>query len=137
MKTNNTVKVRVYRLGWSGMKKETITVSAYPKEVLKVDDWFSPQIGELCFNDKYEIDVVKNITFQRGTEVFKSVKQYSFEKSKSKMSSDDVIRLEVKKGKVFIFNGKVFVHQESLDGGYIDKISRGDEITEYEYEKYQ
>ena len=51
MKTNNTVKVRVYRLGWSGMKKETITVSAYPKEVLKVDDWFSPQIGELCFND--------------------------------------------------------------------------------------
>lgn len=131
---NETTKIKVYRLTWGGnMKRTTVVVSAFPKEVLKVDDWFSPQIGELCFNDDGEIDVVKDIKYVRPKDPFQGYNKYILESGKTNNESF-IIRLEVKRGRVFIFNGKPFVHQEALDGGYKDKIAQGKKIKEYEYE---
>jgi len=128
--------VSVYRLSFAGrMEKVKVKVKDFPKDILKADDWFAPQIGELCFNDDGEIDVVKNIEFVRAEEPFKAYNRYSFENSKIQCNSSIVIRIEVKPGKVFIFKGKPFVHQEPLDGGYTDKMAKGEEITEYEYKE--
>ena len=127
MKKDQT-KVKVYGLSFGGdMKKQTITVDEFPKDILKVDDWFAPRIGELCFVDG-KMDIVKDINSgQYGN-------MYRFEISDSETCTSSINRIEVKKGKVFIFKGKVFTHQEPLDGGYIDKMARGNNITEYEYE---
>lgn len=126
----DTTSVKVWQLGWNGMEKKAVTVQSFDKTKLKVDDWFYPQIGELCFNDKGEIDVVKKISLRARTELFKAANVFTFVNSKK--TSTRPIRLEVKKGNVFIFKGSVFVHQEPLDGGYIDSIARNEKITEYE-----
>lgn len=131
--TKETVKVKVYRLEWAGdLKKTTISVEKFDKSVLKVDDWFLPQVGELCFNQNGDIDVVKSIGFSPGDRNFKLSYNYKFENSRGTVSSELVTRIEVKRGKVFIFNGKPFVHQEPLDGGYIKKMAFGEKITELE-----
>ncbi len=130
METKKT-KVKVWKLGWNKMEHISINVDYYPKAILKVDDWYSPQKGELCFNHKGQLDIVKNIT--RGDThngLFKPHNSYSFELNNEKCSDSLVNRIEVKRGKVFVFNGKVFVHQEALCGSYIDKIARNQPITE-------
>lgn len=127
---------KVYRLGWNGMVKETIELPTdFPSEALKVDDWFYPQEGELCLvNGK--IDIVKKITWRDGSRDVKGGLMFTFKNYRSKIGWSPV-RLEVKKKKVFLFQGKVFVHQEALDGGYIEKKAQGNEITEYEYKTFE
>jgi hypothetical protein len=129
---------KIYKLNFNGkMKKVTIELPKdFPKETLKVDDWFAPQVGELCLNSKNELDAVKKINFQSGNSDFKATNIYSLE-SGEKCSESLISRVEVKRGKVFLFKEKIFVHQEPLDGGYIDKIARGESITKYEYEKFK
>lgn len=128
--------VKVNKLNFSGnMGMSNITVDKFPKEILKVDDWFGPQVGELCFNQKGELDIIKSIKW--GDTCGGNYKPHllaSFEMSGDEVSYSSVIRVEVKKGRVFIFNNKPFVHQEPLDGGYIDKMAAGKVINNYEYE---
>lgn len=133
MNKTKQVKVKVWNLGWDGMEQIFISVDKFPKNVLKVDDWFGPQIGELCFNSKGKLDIVKDIFWYDGELkhlMNNRVKQYSFELSKDVCSEGLVHRVEVKRGKVFVFNGKAFVHQEALSGDYIDKIASKQPIIE-------
>jgi len=130
------MKAKIYRLGWNGVKLNEEEVQDLPLEALTIDSWFSPQIGELCLNDKNELDVVKNIYFKPSDGTFKARNVYEFENSESKCSENMVTRIEVQKGRVFIFGGKVFVHQEPLDGGYIDQIAKKKPITDYEYSEF-
>lgn len=137
--TEKPLKAKVYRIGMfdDGPKKYSIALpNGFPKEALKVDDWFSPAPGELCLNDKGHIDVVKKITWNSGDIHLKPHRVYHFEKSRIKYGGS-VIRLEVKKRKTYIHNGKVFVHREALDGGYIDQIAQEGKVTEYEYRQYE
>jgi len=129
-------KVKVYGLSFYGnMEKRQITVEDFPKKILKVDDWFGPQIGELCFNQDGKLDVVKDIKWgDTRNGLFKPHKIITFENNEMAVADSLVQRVEVKRGKVFIFNGRPFVHQEALDGGYIEKMAAGKPITEYEYE---
>ena len=127
-------KIKKHELSFGGkMELVEIEVDDFPKEILKADDWFGPQVGELCFiNGK--IDVVKTLSWgDTHGGIFKPHMMVTFENCDTKINYSAVTRIEVKKGKVFIFNGKPFVHQEALDGGYIEKMARGNEITEYEY----
>ncbi len=129
-------KIKVKKLNFHGNIENTIIeVDEFPKKILKVDAWFGPQIGELCFNHQGKIDIVKTIKWgdtQNG--LFKSHKIVTFEINTETVSYSMIERIEVKKRKVFIFNGRVFVHQEALDGGYIDELAKGNSIVDYEYE---
>lgn len=119
-------KAKIYRLGWSGVELKEEEIQDLP-DILKVDDWMFPTIGELCINSKNELDVVKDIKFRPSDGMFKACKMYYFENEKGGCSK--TTRIEVKSGNTFIFNGKVFVHQEALSGEYIDKIARGEIIN--------
>lgn len=130
-------KHNIQRLGWDGMETVTLDLPNFPSEALTVDDWFLPRIGELCLNDKHKIDVVKNIERNTDTSgVFKTKYFYSFENSDIKVSDGSIIRLEVKPGRTFIFNDKIFTHTEPLCGGYIDQMMRDGKVTKYEYGEY-
>ncbi len=125
---------KVYSLVGGEMEKITIGLpDDFPEDILKVDDWFGPQTGELCIiNGK--LDVVKDIMFIYAAHPYPASYQVSFENTDQTYSKTLVHRIEVKRGKVFVFNGKPFVHQESLDGGYIEKMAQNKQITKYEYE---
>ena len=58
-------KIKKHELSFGGkMELVEIEVDDFPKEILKADDWFGPQVGELCFiNGK--IDVVKTLAYAR------------------------------------------------------------------------
>jgi hypothetical protein len=125
------MELEINRLGFNGMEKVTITVDDFPTEILKVDDWFSPNIGELCFNHNGNMDIVKDIFIKKT--MGKPYIMVSFKNNTDIVSLKSINRIEVLEGKVFIFNNKVYVHQEALDGGYIEKIAKKLPITEYEY----
>ena len=131
------MKVEVNRLGWTGMEKVSVEIEDLPKKALKIDDWFNPTIGELCINDKNELDIVKSVYWKSPTEMFKGSVMYTFHKSNGKISANNVIRVEVNKGKTFIFEGQVFVPREPLDGGYIKQIALNGRVDKYEYEEFE
>lgn len=125
-----TVKVNRLNHLYGEMENVEITVDDFPTDVLKVDDWFHPQIGELCFNSG-KMDIIKDLFYKEA--YHKKFLMCSFELSEDIVVLDSVNRIEVLSDKVFIFNGRVFAHQEPLDGGYIETIARKEEITKYEY----
>lgn len=120
-----TSKVRIYELEWAGdMKKVTIEVPDYPKDILKYDDWFLPTIGELCFNKiTGKISYVKDLTFQRPTHMWQGGIRFILADSKQPISEGLIVRIGVKKKKEFIFMGKKFVHTEPTDGGVIKALA--------------
>lgn len=129
------MKIKVRHLGWYGMETIDIEIEDIPLEALRVDDWCAPNIGELCIiNGK--LNVVKDITFKEADRLFKATNMYSFENDEMKYSRGMVYRVEVKQGCKFIFNNKIFPHQEALDGRYIDMIAQKKPITKYEYGIY-
>jgi hypothetical protein len=117
-----TCKIKVWKLGWGGMKKVTIIVNEFPKDILKPDSWFAPTIGELCFNLDGQIDVVKDIQFIRPKDPFKGYNLYHLASGK-KLSNSLVTRIEVKKNKEFYFKNKTYTHQKSVDGDVINKLA--------------
>ncbi len=136
MKTKK-IEVTINELSFNGnMVQSTIEIDEIPLDILRVDDWYSPTIGELCINADGQLDIVKDISFRPSDGNFKAANVYSFEISKDKASCSMVQRVEVNPGLRYIFHGRVFVHQEFLDGGYIDKIAKGQPITDYEYGEY-
>ena len=118
------VNTKVFYLPWAEDMTTRIVKLRYPKEILTVDSWFSPQPGELCFNSDREIDVVKSIQLVRAKDPFKAYNRYTFENKEGSCSESMVYRLEVKKGKSFVFNGKTFVYQKYVTGDVIDKIAK-------------
>lgn len=103
------MKVRVWRLGWNGMEKVTITVAKLDKALLKVSDWFFSKVGQLCINDKGNLDVCKEISFVPPRDPFKGYNRYTFKYSNGSVSESMVHRVDVKKGKKFKFRGKIFL----------------------------
>lgn len=133
----NKIEVKVNILSFGGKLKETtITIDEIPLNVLTVDDWYSPTIGELCIDSDGKLDIVKDIKFTPSDGTFKACNMYTMEISGKQSSGTLIHRVEVKPGFTYILNGKVFRHQEALDGGYIDKIAKGEAITDYEYDEF-
>lgn len=108
MAKKETMKVRVWMLGWDGMVKRTIEVQKLDKTILKVDDWFSPRVGQLCINGNGNLDVCKKIQKVSARDPFKAHTRYHFKYSRT--SSTDSQLVNVKKGKTFKFKGKTFHH---------------------------
>ena len=108
-------KRRVWTLGWNGMKKITIEINNFNADLLKVDDWFAPAVGELCVNHKGNIDVVTEIVRIPAKDPFKSYLLFSLKYSKDKVSERLINRIYVKKGKTFKFRGKTFKFQEPTE----------------------
>lgn len=106
-----TTTVRVWKLGWNGMEKRTINVQEFPRDIIKVDDWFSPSVGELCMNSDGKISKVMAMKYRKATDIFKGGYMCRTAYSKKWVSIDMVDRIEVKKGKTFIFRGKEYYHQ--------------------------
>ena len=95
-------KIKKHELSFGGkMELVEIEVDDLPKEILKADDWFGPQVGELCFiNGK--IDVVKTLSWgDTHGGIFKPHMMVTFENCDTKINYSAVTRIEVKKGKVF------------------------------------
>lgn len=130
------VRTKVNRLVWGGDMKQEFVTLFYPKEAVKIDSWFSPRVGELCYVGD-SIDIVKSIKWSPGSGIFKGCYMYSFENTKKKYAQNLVYRVEVKRGKTFILNGKIFTHHEPLSGHYIEKMADGEKITEYEHNTYE
>lgn len=111
-KSNSTYRTKVWRLGWHGMKKETITLNNFPKEFLKIDDWFSPKVGELgLVLTTGKIGIVKSIKLRPASQAFKAVNMYSFIGRKGSVSESLVLKVNVRKGKTFKFRNKFFTYQ--------------------------
>ena len=102
-----TMNVRVWQLGWNGMVKRTIKVTKLDRTILKVDDWFSPRVGQLCINDKGNLDVCKRVEKVSARDPFKAYTRYHFKYSKTPSSESQLV--DVRKGKVFKFRGKNFL----------------------------
>lgn len=105
-------KVQVWKLGWDGMEKRTITVQDFPRDILKVDDWFAPSVGELCFDSSGKINKVMEIKYRPADLIFKGGDMVRLSYDKTWYSISMVERIEVKKGKEFIFRGKKYYHQK-------------------------
>ena len=102
------MKVKVFDLSWGGdMVKKTIEIEDIDRSVLIVDDWFYPEVGDLCINDEGKLDICTEITKVPPKDPFKGYNLYSFKNSKTKTSQAHLVR--VKKGKTYNFDGITFV----------------------------
>lgn len=115
-KTTATIWSFEWRTG--DLKPQKIKIEKFPKDILVVDGWFSPTIGELCLNSENKLDVVKDIEYIHPKDPFKGYNLYHLQSGK-KCSEGMVVRVRVKKGKKFTFNNQEFVYQKAVDGHII------------------
>jgi len=132
-----TTKIKIKSLGWNGVENKTIEVEEFPRDILKVDDWCNPCIGELCFY-KGKMRVVKNVYWHTGwvrlsdgstDRMFKPHMMVELEGIKSKISASGVVRVYVKRGKKFTFRGKEYTYGKNADFEKNEEIALSNKIT--------
>ena len=70
-KTTATIWSFEWRTG--DLKPQKIKIEKFPKDILVVDGWFSPTIGELCLNSENKLDVVKDIEYIHPKDPFRDI----------------------------------------------------------------
>lgn len=67
-----TTSVKIKRLGWLSGEMETVIIKTPPfdETQLRIDDWSSPNVGELCLAEK-QFDIVRKIRWQEARGSFK------------------------------------------------------------------
>ena len=115
-------KVKHLEKQFSGdYKVVKVTVDDYPTDILKTNERAHPNVGELCFTCEGKMDVIKEIYWRPADGPFVGHFGVKFENSNLNTGYDKVIRIEVKRGKEFIFNGKLFNYQKPLNISEIEK----------------
>ncbi len=118
MNKKTTATIWAFTFLTGELKPKKITIENFPKEILAIDGWFSPTIGELCLNSDNKLDVVKDIEYIHPKDPFKGYNLYHLQSGK-RCSEGMVVRVRVKRGKKFTFNNQEFIYQKAVEGHII------------------
>ena len=118
-KTKKRSVKTVWVLGWDGMEKRRHTMYNIPKDKVEISDWFhAKKEGELCINNKGEIDQLKKIVMVGGDGMFKRCPNYYFVHDNE--VATDAYLVGVKRGQVFRRWNKRFTYSKHSLRSIID-----------------
>lgn len=127
----STANVYGFEFLTGDLKKKEIKIKPYDNKLIKVDDWYPAEIGELCMHNG-KIGVVRNIRWSEPTNIFKGTYMYLTTIEDVWISRGMVHRVEVRKGKIFNHNGVDYTHIKNITGeelhSYID-ITRNERVA--------